>query len=312
MKRFSLNALCLTWLSLSFPLAAVAQSTPSASQIVTPQISLSERGAYYQQLLQLVKQPESVRQETLEQQLQALKSPDQQTRIDAVLALGILRDKRALFALSGQLKKDPVPAVRWLSAEALARLGDKRAVPVLVQALNDPHPSVRSFSAMALGALGEIQAVPALLRALHDPQLNVRTAVLLALGNLKDKRAVPDILVAATAPEEEMRSSALSAFIGFADDRAVAILIQALQEPNSKLRETAVLALMDQEASEILPALLPLLQDSERKVRELVVLSLANRADPRALPALYQARRSETDPKLQQEILSTIELLREP
>jgi HEAT repeat protein len=52
--------------------------------------------------------------------------------------------------------------VRNQAAEALAKIGDKRAVPALIAALKDEDEQVRNQAAEALAKIGDKRAVPAL------------------------------------------------------------------------------------------------------------------------------------------------------
>jgi hypothetical protein len=66
--------------------------------------------------------------------------------------------------------------VRTQAALVLGDLGDRAAVPILLQALSDPSDAVRGASATALGVLGDPAATPALDRLSSDPSSYVRGA----------------------------------------------------------------------------------------------------------------------------------------
>ena len=81
-------------------------------------------------------------------------------RTAAVYVLGWLRDTRALAPLVQVLRSNREGAqLRSHAAEALAYIGNRRAVPALITALDDPSPEVRLWSAFALGELGDTRAV---------------------------------------------------------------------------------------------------------------------------------------------------------
>lgn len=54
------------------------------------------------------------------------------------------------------------PIVRWAAARDLGDLGNRAAVPALVEALHDPGPGVRQAAASSLRHLGEGQRHPAM------------------------------------------------------------------------------------------------------------------------------------------------------
>ena len=65
-----------------------------------------------------------------------------------------------------ELSKHGDDTVRKYALEALARLGDSRAIDRLTAALNDDYSQVREAAARSLGTIGASGAVPDLLRAL--------------------------------------------------------------------------------------------------------------------------------------------------
>jgi HEAT repeat protein len=88
-----------------------------------------------------------------------------QQRAAAVYALGWLRDSRALTPLAQVLRSYQESAqLRGHAAEALAYLGNRRAVPALIITLDDPSPEVRLWCAFALGELGDRRAMAPLER----------------------------------------------------------------------------------------------------------------------------------------------------
>lgn len=62
------------------------------------------------------------------------------------------------------------PFVRLSAAGELARIGNRRAVPPLIEALSDSDMHVRADVARALSLISDARAVPALIRALVDQE----------------------------------------------------------------------------------------------------------------------------------------------
>ena len=92
--------------------------------------------------------------------------------------------------------KDNDWLVRREAAEALGKLGDKRAVTPLIACLTDADSSVRFNVVEALGKLGDKQAVEPLIACLKDEDERIRRAAAEALGKLGDKRAVEPLIAA--------------------------------------------------------------------------------------------------------------------
>ena len=75
--------------------------------------------------------------------------------------------------------------MREQAAFALGQVGDKTAVPGLVQALSDAKPDVRQQAAFALSQVGDPSAVDALTTAMmKDADPDVRQQAAFALGQV--------------------------------------------------------------------------------------------------------------------------------
>jgi hypothetical protein len=103
-------------------------------------------------------------------------------RMEAARALGASRDPRALEPLLAALGDDNRD-VRWAAIEALGELGDRRAVPRLVEYLKRPEAYRwgKRLAASALGAIGDPAAVEPLAALLGDEDPFVRRLSALAL-----------------------------------------------------------------------------------------------------------------------------------
>lgn len=81
--------------------------------------------------------------------------------------------------------------VRKDAVETAEKLGDKGAVPALINALNDSDSGVRWFAARALGELGDKSGAPALINTLNDWDVAVRVSAAEALGKLGNRVGAP-------------------------------------------------------------------------------------------------------------------------
>ena len=96
--------------------------------------------------------------------------------------------------LADLLANDGDYRVRVQAAFSLAKIGDPKVVPFLVEALGDKHPTVRAAAASALGKLGAEEAVPALEKALEDPVESVQEAAREALSLImKDPKKLAEL-----------------------------------------------------------------------------------------------------------------------
>lgn len=97
-------------------------------------------------------------------------------RVEACIALGELKAKKAVKKLQETLISDPDPIVKTYAAIALGKIGDKSAVPTLINMLNYYKSEYRSQTAplfygiiVALGDLGDPQAFAILLEISQGP-----------------------------------------------------------------------------------------------------------------------------------------------
>ena len=105
----------------------------------------------------------------------------------AVHALGELRDERAVKPLTNYLRCWGV----WIVCNALAKIG-KPAVETLITALQDRDPVIRMIAAEALGKIGDKRAVEPLINLLEDEEVKIVAAE--ALGKIGDKRAINPLI----------------------------------------------------------------------------------------------------------------------
>ncbi len=124
----------------------------------------------------------------LDRIVKVLKYGGMTEKVDAVIALGIIGDSRAVEPLIEFLKYSKRGHLRSEIAEALGRIGDKKATPALIEALlNDSYRHTRCEAAKALGEIGDKKAIPALEKALKDEYYYTRRQAAKALKKLTGK-----------------------------------------------------------------------------------------------------------------------------
>lgn len=112
-------------------------------------------------------------------------------RYYAVHVLGALQDRRAVSVLIPFLED---PEIDYNVAWALGQIGDDRAIPPLIRALEHGDADVRASAIHALGALGAKQALPHLQKLLDDR----------AIPRAGPRRTVADDAKAAIAKLQKM------------------------------------------------------------------------------------------------------------
>ncbi|MDZ7759095.1 MAG: HEAT repeat domain-containing protein [Desulfovermiculus sp.] len=210
----------------------------------------------------------------------------------------------------------PDPNRSWDAVNALGASGDKRAVPLLMKAL-EKDMTQRTGIALAiipaLGFLRDERTVPLLLKALNNTDVNWpgREVAARALGDIGSKQAVPDLIRAAWLPET--RNAAIEALAGIGDPRATDVLLSALsEEEDTNSREAAITGLIRIGANAV-PALIDKLNVCNKEYttnyeRALAAMILGRIGDMRAVNSLNRAL-NDPNPKVRKSAESALEYL---
>ncbi|HEV7766964.1 MAG TPA: HEAT repeat domain-containing protein [Thermoanaerobaculia bacterium] len=124
--------------------------------------------------------------------------------------------------------KNDDPRIRQYLSMVLGNLGDRRAAPLLIDALKDRAPETRIYAALALGRLGDPSATPTLIEVFTTDERDVRKAAAFALGELRDPRALPALVTALADPIADVRYNAAIAVARYGDTRAIGVLREML------------------------------------------------------------------------------------
>jgi HEAT repeat protein len=127
------------------------------------------------------------------------------------------------------------PRVRRYLAVALGRLGDRRAVPALLQAAKEaapdgPHadPETQIYAVWALGAIADPEAEPMLVELARSEDAGVRKTAVHALGSFPDERSRATLVAALGDSVEDVRWNAAVALARRRDPAAVPVLVEML------------------------------------------------------------------------------------
>lgn len=124
--------------------------------------------------------------------------------------------------------KNDDPRIRQYLSMVLGNLGDRRATPLLINALQDRAPETRIYAALALGRLRDARAVEPLLAVFLRDERDVRKAAAYALGELGDPRALSALVGSLQDPIADVRFNAAIAVARYGDTRAIGVLREML------------------------------------------------------------------------------------
>ena len=181
--------------------------------------------------------------------INALRHTDIDVQYMAVEALGDLRDPAAIPPLIIMLSEDQFSAVRWKSAEALAKIGEESVEPLIVL-LHHPDEDVRWKAAIALGEIGDVRAIGPLIGLLCDQDHYVKGRAAVALGMI-GQPAVPPLIRALSEGDGNLRWGAAIALGKIRDPQAIAPLVRALGDKYENVRAEALASLKAMEDGNI-------------------------------------------------------------
>jgi HEAT repeat protein len=210
---------------------------------------------------------------------------------DLVVALGELRDARAVDSLIRIAKgRDEDKTRRLYAADALGKIGDRRALPVLLSLFEEDDALLRAYAASALAAFGLGDALPSLLAGLRDANVKVRLQCMKALARELDAAEAAQVVPivrwkAENDPERQVRLESVRTLGQIADGPSVAFLETLLANRTAALdfREAALSALLSRSPASpsIRAAVEQEIAAKDQKPIEMIarVLSLAKTAE---------------------------------
>lgn len=129
--------------------------------------------------------------------LQNLDAP----RDGAVLALGHLREKRAVAEVRELAGPASAPQLRRAALSSLGLMDDKDSVDTLIKAvMEDRDSDCRVAAAFSLAQIGDAKAVPALVKAFADRWPQDREKLVGPLARFRDPRVVEALIVGLDDP----------------------------------------------------------------------------------------------------------------
>jgi HEAT repeat protein len=181
--------------------------------------------------------------------IKALEDRNEGVRERAAVALGEIGDKGAVPELIERFKDENEDMdVRVSAAKALGKIKDEGAVPELIKGLKNEKLEIRKIAAEVLMEIGE-PAVPYLIKVLKNKDENwyVRRVAAVALGEIGDKGAVPELMERFKDENEDMdvRVSAAKALGKIKDEGAVPELIKGLKNENWEIQRCSANALLE-------------------------------------------------------------------
>ena len=235
-------------------------------------------------------------------------------RLTFAKSLGAIGDE-ALPILCKALRQHQNVIVRRASAKTLNLIGNKDALPYLLEAfLEDDDPVVLGSSAGAMATIGP-DAMDSLLGILKNPDCTPFQVGLINLAlSFIGAKAPEALLKAADSDVAEVRVAAISALgdqIQKSDNlRAQNRVFQALEDVSADVRAEAVTLIGKScDAEDVETLLLKKLSDEDTQVRKNTALSLMKLDALGAIEQLKMAEQKEDDPDVKAVLKVAINIL---
>jgi HEAT repeat protein len=220
-------------------------------------------------------------------------SHDKELRIEAITALGTIRDPRAIGTLTKALDSDS-----WIEREtavkSLGNLRDYLAIKPIVKALNDNNRFVRDSA--------------------HKSLLKVSSS----LGRKKDPRVIKYLMIAIRDSNDESRKSCIEAFQTAINELSrtheptfIKQLIAGVTDENKYVRIESVLALGQFDDPRVIEPLTIALKDTSEEVRDAASVSLQRVHNPKSAEPLFEALKDK-NPDVRDEAASVLGQYKDP
>ena len=252
--------------------------------------------------------------ESLKQMVAGLGDARGALRLTFAKSLGAVGDE-ALPILCKALRQHQNVIVRRASAKTLNLIGNKDALPYLLEAfLEDDDPVVLGSSAGAMATIGP-DAMDSLLGILKNPDCTPFQVGLINLAlSFIGAKAPQALLKAADSDVAEVRVAAISALgdqIQKGDNlRAQNRVFQALEDVSADVRAEAVTLIGKScDAEDVETLLLKKLSDEDTQVRKNTALSLMKLDAIGSIQQLKIAEQKEDDPDVKAVIRVAINIL---
>lgn len=210
--------------------------------------------------------------ELIDHLLNSLQDPDLEVRKNAVVALGWLKQKRAVKRLVELLRDYDLEEY---VVGSLVSIGDD-ALPELIRGLENQEPKFRALLIRCIGWLDNMEGIRACLPFLRDEDNLVRHQAVIAMAGGLDSEEVEDALLTLLSdPEPEIRGALIEVMGKSRSKRLIKKLLSDLSIENGLRKVTTIQILGRLKEPKAFPPLQNLLKDKSNEIRAEVYRALS-------------------------------------
>jgi HEAT repeat protein len=179
--------------------------------------------------------------------------------------------------------------VRLKAASALGQIGNSKAIPALISALNDEDIRVEWLAIEALGQIGSFRAVTALTSVLDHKEWQNRTGAVKALGQIDNSQALMALICALNHKYSDVRTKAAETLGQISNPEAVRALNSALKHEDSNVRRQTAIVLEQREKYHASKVLISNLNNEDNRVKWGAATALAQMGYEQGFDVLISA-----------------------
>ena len=243
----------------------------------------------------------------------AVQSPDEQVKLAAVKALGVLGGKADVATLTGLLASDDAGIADAATASLVAMQGEE-IDPAIAAIVPGAAPAVRAQLLELLTNRRAEQAVPLSVKALADADASVREAGLRVLallgGNAETPAVVAALAKAADTSERAAVEKALTAMCSRGGDAVLPVVLDAMNGSGSESRVVLLRGLARIGGPKALETVLAAIDGDDKEVGDEAVRLLSNWDTLDAAPHLAKLAESKDEMRQVQGLRGYVRLAR--
>lgn len=191
-------------------------------------------------------------------------------RYAAMRSLGMLREERAVNALTEQLKFYGRGEGAWSALDGLARIAHSSSAPIFLERINDKDPYLRRAAAEGLARIGDKSATTALdVGAGNETSDMARAAMTFAMQKL-GRHYIPRLVEFLDEPKLTLQVQDYFLELGESAEKE---LLPSLQEPDEAIR-AAVADVLGEIGGDLSFTALQNIKDRDKDVAESVALAI--------------------------------------
>jgi len=235
----------------------------------------------------------------------ALKHPNWRLKVhahDVLIKVGQPAIKGLITAVN-----DPEPYTESMAIDALSRISDKDAEPLIQQKIHDPNNLVKVSAAIALYTMGKTDSRDIIINGLKDPNVDVRRIAVKAMAEVLNDPPADKMIELLKDPDPEVRNYAAIANGKTKNQGAVAMLVKEMKDDkDEQVRSSAGQALesIGKPSVEPLNSLLNNANDMELVIR--VAQILGNIGDKSSVNSLESAYKRAKNDMMKNEIAKAL------